>query len=98
MKYTDRNTIKHAIKHEAKMAYDDSTSWSRLFKRQMKAKTKKFLQRVSKENIYWWKSLDDRERHQIVQYHSTSSITEIIKVYPGNKAIVRELKLKELKV
>jgi hypothetical protein len=98
MKYYDKNTIKKAIKHEEKMAYDDSTTWTRMHKRYIKNRIKKFLQRVTKEDIYWWKSLKEDEKYQIVGNHFSTSISEIKTYYPGNIAIVRELKLNDLKI
>lgn len=98
MKYRDKNTINHAIKHEAKMAFDDSTSWTRMYKRYIKTRTKKFLQKISKEDIYWWKSLDNSDRDQIVHRHFNTSITELKSIFIGNIAVIRELKLKELKI
>ena len=96
MKYYDKNTIKQSIKHDAKMTYDDSMSFTRLNKQ----KKKKFLLKISasKENSYWWKSLEESDKDNIVNYYTDTLLSELKKIYPGNIAIIRELKLKELKI
>jgi hypothetical protein len=100
MKYTDKNTINHAIKHDSKMAYDDSMYWHKLNTRLNKQKKKKFLLKISasKENSYWWKSLEESDKDSIVNYYTNTLLSELRKTYPGNIAIIRELKLKELKI
>ncbi len=96
MKYYDKNTIKQSIKHDAKMTYDDSMYFTRLNKQ----KKKKFLLKISasKENSYWWKSLEESDKDNIVNYYTDTLLSELKKIYPGNIAIIRELKLKELKI
>ena len=96
MKYYDKNTIKQSIKHDAKMTYDDSMYFTRLNKQ----KKKKFLLKISasKENSYWWKSLEESDKDNIVNYYTNTLLSELKKIYPGNIAIIRELKLKELKI
>lgn len=96
MKYYDKNTIKQSIKHDAKMTYDDSMYFTRLNKQ----KKKKFLLKISasKENSYWWKSLEESDKDNIVKYYTDNLLSELKKIYPGNIAIIRELKLKELKI
>ena len=96
MKYYDKNTIKQSIKHDAKMTYDDSMYFTRLNKQ----KKKKFLLKIStsKENSYWWKSLEESDKDNIVNYYTDNLLSELKKIYPGNIAIIRELKLKELKI
>lgn len=96
MKYYDKNTIKQSIKHDAKMTYDDSMYFTRLNKQ----KKKKFLLKISasKENSYWWKSLEESDKDIIVNYYTDTLLSELKKIYPGNIAIIRELKLKELKI
>ena len=68
MKYYDKNTIKQSIKHDAKMTYDDSMYFTRLNKQ----KKKKFLLKISasKENSYWWKSLEESDKDNIVNYYT----------------------------
>lgn len=96
MKYYDKNTIKQSIKHDAKMTYDDSMYFTRLNKQ----KKKKFLLKISasKENSYWWKSLEESDKDNIVNFYTDNLLSELKKIYPGNIAIIRELKLKELKI
>ena len=96
MKYYDKNTIKQSIKHDAKMTYDDSMYFTRLNKQ----KKKKFLLKISasKENSYWWKSLEESDKDNIVNYYTDTLLSELKKIYPGNIAIIRELKLKALKI
>lgn len=100
MKYYDKNTIKQSIKHDAKMTYDDSMYFTRLNKQ----KKKKFLLKISasKENSYWWKSLEESDKDNILNYYTDyytdTLLSELKKIYPGNIAIIRELKLKELKI
>ena len=96
MKYYDKNTIKQSIKHDAKMTYDDSMYFTRLNKQ----KKKKFLLKISasKENSYWWKSLEESDKDNIVNFYTNNLLSELKKIYPGNIAIIRELKLKELKI
>ena len=100
MKYYDKNTIKQSIKHDAKMTYDDSMYFTRLNKQKKKQKKKKFLLKISasKENSYWWKSLEESDKDNIVNYYTDNLLSELKKIYPGNIAIIRELKLKELKI
>lgn len=78
------------------MTYDDSMYFTRLNKQ----KKKKFLLKISasKENSYWWKSLEESDKDNIVNYYTDTLLSELKKIYPGNIAIIRELKLKELKI
>ena len=78
------------------MTYDDSMYFTRLNKQ----KKKKFLLKISasKENSYWWKSLEESDKDNIVNYYTDNLLSELKKIYPGNIAIIRELKLKELKI
>ena len=78
------------------MTYDDSMYFTRLNKQ----KKKKFLLKISasKENSYWWKSLEESDKDNIVNFYTNNLLSELKKIYPGNIAIIRELKLKELKI
>lgn len=97
-RYTDKNTINQYIKHEAKQVFDDSTVCTRMMERQDKQRRKKFLLKLTNDNKYWWLSLSDDNKVSIIRYYTALPIIDIKKMYPANVAVVRELKLKELKI
>ena len=95
MKYKDKNTLRITSKHDEKVELD-ATSSNRQIRRILKAKMKRYKERLSKDNQYWWESLTENSKIDIVLYNYSESLDDVKYWYPGDKSIYRELKLKDV--
>jgi hypothetical protein len=99
MKYSDKATIKQVNKHQNK--YDDY-GYTIMSNRQKDRQRKRWLDqfRLKVPDKIWWDSLNADEQtsvaHQYIDKDGKNNLKDLMTIFPGNIAYIREAKLNKI--